>query len=62
MSVRLYAPNVDLVNSPDDNGWYLQRYPDQATSQLFTTDLAACQAYDRGQVEWEGGSSNERRT
>ena len=27
----------DLVNSPDDGGWYLQRWSDEAVSQTFAT-------------------------
>ena len=38
----------DLVHSPDDGGWYLQRWSDEATSQVFATRedaMIAAKAY-----------------
>jgi len=29
--------DIDLCYSPDDEGWYLQRFPDHKTSQIFQT-------------------------
>lgn len=42
--------DIDLWYSPDDEGWYLQRFPDHKTSQIFPTArdartaLANCEA------------------
>lgn len=31
------SETFDLVHSPDDDGWYLQRWSDDAVSQIFAT-------------------------
>ena len=51
--------NVDVVYSPDDNSWYLQRYlHDKAgntktSHSMFATKRKAIEQYDAGKVVWE---------
>jgi hypothetical protein len=50
--------NHDICYSPDDDaksgkGWYVQRFPDHATSQLFATAVEAIQALAEGNCIWE---------
>jgi len=45
----------DLCFSPDDDeatgkGWYIQRFPEQDTSQLFPTKNKATLAWRRGEL------------
>jgi hypothetical protein len=51
---------VDLCYSPDDGGFYLQKYAcglDHLTSQIFATRELALQAYRNGKgiaaIKWE---------
>lgn len=44
---------MKLVFSPDDNGWYWQRYSDWKTSQLFKSEEEAQQARDINILRWE---------
>ena len=44
---------VDLIYSPDDNGWYFQRATDFKMSQLFTDKELAMNAYRNNTIEWE---------
>lgn len=54
MSSRISVTrNLDLVKSPDDNGWYFQRLTDWRTSQLFPTHEEATKAYLAGALKWE---------
>ena len=48
----------DICYSPDDDattgkGWYLQRFPDHATSQCFATEAEAIQALDASACVWD---------
>jgi hypothetical protein len=50
--------NHDICYSPDDDaetgkGWFVQRLPDHATSQLFSTEAGAIQALDNEECSWE---------
>lgn len=48
-----------LVYSPDDNGWYWERFDDWATSQLFETNAEAINtmqaelAFKNNLIDWE---------
>ena len=42
----------DLIWSPDDGAFYLQRFPDQVTSQLFETAEDAIYAFDNQRIDW----------
>ena len=45
-----------LVHSPDDNGWYWERFSDWKTSPIFPTKEMALNAQRTGQLfemEWE---------
>lgn len=43
---------MHLVYSPDDAGWYWERFIDWATSQLFPSATAACEAKHYDQLIW----------
>jgi hypothetical protein len=43
---------MTLIYSPDESGWYWQRYSDWATSQLFRTQREAKEAQEDGLLEW----------
>ena len=43
----------DVCYSPDDEGWYLQRFPDHNTSQIFPTRGEAVEALRTPEaIEW----------
>lgn len=44
--------SMELVYSPDDNGYYWQRYSDWATSQVFADIKQAYAARRAGMLEW----------
>ena len=44
---------VDLVDSPDDAGWYGLRHSDDATTQIHPTKAALEAALKDGAVRWE---------
>ena len=60
MPETLHSDNetFDLVDSPDDGGWYLQRWSDDAVSQTFATRddaMIAAKAFVEGHtdcIEW----------
>lgn len=44
----------DIVPSPDDGGWYIQRFPDHATSQIFESKAKALAALrEPGTIWWD---------
>lgn len=43
----------DLVYSPDDGGWYIQRFPDHVCSVIYDTRNEALEALRRGIVRWD---------
>ena len=51
--------DVDVVYSPDDNGWYLQKYlHDEAgttkvSHAIFATKRKALKRYNAGKIVWE---------
>lgn len=51
--VKVIDIELDLVYSPDDNGWYFQRAADWKVSQLFTDEELAMNAYRNNTIEWE---------
>lgn len=53
MTVEAVSATIDLVYSPDDDGWYFQRYPLGETSQLFVDRFQAMDAYLNDELEWE---------
>lgn len=46
------TPDVDLVHSPDDGGYYLHHYGTSQTSQIFPTAADARRALVAREVEW----------
>lgn len=44
---------MKLIYSPDDNGYYWQRFSDWATSQLFQTPKEAMQARLDKKLIWD---------
>lgn len=58
MALISLSKDVDLIYSPDDaaatgKGYYLQRYPDGATSPLYRTQFEAQKAFKHGNIiEW----------
>lgn len=47
---------MKLIYSPDDNGWYWERYSDWKVSQVFPDKKAAMRAKRKGKLTW---TSNE---
>jgi len=53
MSQPWLDEHYDLYHSPDDGGWYLQRFPKQDTSQIFSTREEALKAWrNPDTIEW----------
>ena len=49
----LTGDTYDIVHSPDDGGWYIQRWSDEATSQLYATrEDAARAAKSDSVIDW----------
>jgi len=44
---------MNLIFSPDDNGYYFQRFSDWKTSQLFKTEKEAIKARKENKLIWE---------
>jgi hypothetical protein len=63
MGVAINRPvrGIDLVESPDDGGFYLQSYDtatgEEKVSVTYPTRSAAIDAMRRNSVEWEEGAS-----
>jgi hypothetical protein len=66
-----YGRNIDLVDSPDDNGFYFREYNngEDRWSTTYATRDDANEAYDKGRIKWETttprfdrfkGGSNDR--
>ncbi len=61
MKTQLFTVDndVDVVYSPDDNGWYLQRFLHDAdgttkvSHAVFATKRKALKRYDAGKIVWE---------
>lgn len=61
MKTQLFTvdKNVDVVYSPDDNGWYLQKYLHNAAGTtkvshaVFATKRKALEQYSVGNIVWE---------
>lgn len=44
---------TDVVESPDEGGFYLHRYkPTDATSAIYSSEAEAVSAYRSGKVRW----------
>ena len=43
---------MELIYSPDERGWYWQRFSDWKTTQLFATKELAIRARDDKILEW----------
>ena len=50
----------DLIFSPDEKGWYFERYPNWNTSQLFSTIGEALKALKYDQIVWKGQLTMDR--
>lgn len=49
------TPDIDIVASPEEPGWYLGRHSDGAASvQTYARADIAARAFALGLVEWEG--------
>jgi hypothetical protein len=48
-----YATRMEIIRSPDDGGWYWQRWSDGATSQIFPTEGDARQAKAESRLVWD---------
>lgn len=61
MKTQLFTvdKDIDVVYSPDDNGWYLQKYlhDDEGNTQtskaVFNTRAKAVQEYHNNNIVWE---------
>ena len=50
--------HVDLVYSPDDDGWYFQDYANgQRVSVLYDSEWTARQYWSERRVTWDGDGS-----
>ena len=45
--------DIDLVYSPDDGGWYLQKFDPDRVSIIYETSSDALKAYAKNEIEWE---------
>lgn len=55
VEVRHVGDYMDLIYSPDDGGWYFQKYLPGKGSQvsgIFDTSELAMEAYFNGPIEW----------
>ena len=53
--IRAVADHLDLIYSPDDGGWYFQKYLPHGESQvsgIFDTSELAMEAYWDGRIDW----------
>lgn len=44
--------DIDLIYSPDDHGYYLQRYSTDETSPIFFSKAEIIHALNTNQIEW----------
>jgi hypothetical protein len=42
----------DVVHSPDDGGWYVQRWSDNKTSEIYPDKESAKEALYANKIEW----------
>ena len=69
MKTELFTVNndVDVVYSPDDNGWYLQKYlhdtagNTQTSKSIFNTKAKALQEYRNDNIVWEDDQTNQHK-
>ena len=54
-SLITLSNDIDLVYSPDDGGWYLQKFDSDrtSTSKIYKSAEDAIKAYAKNKVEWE---------
>ena len=45
--------DTDLVDSPDDDGWYIHDFKGDRASEIYATRGEAIDAYTTDSVEWE---------
>lgn len=52
--IRTIDTNVDVMYSPDEGGYYLQRFGDRlgVSVKLYTTEQAAIRAYQAGKAKF----------
>jgi hypothetical protein len=50
--MQYQGENYDLVYSPDDGGWYLQRWSDDKTSEVFVYQEDARNALELDIIDW----------
>lgn len=53
MTQILETAEMQLIYSPDDNGYYWQRFEDWKVSQIFFTEGDAIRAKQTDQLLWE---------
>lgn len=51
-SVRI-TKDIDLVYSPDDNGYYLLRYSDNKTSKIYKDQTKCKRDFFEDKIVWE---------
>ena len=51
--VIIYGKELDLVYSPDEHGWYWQKFPKQTTSRLYASKQEALKARADNKIEWD---------
>ena len=56
-TVQILDRVVDLVYSPDDEGWYFQRFPDHVVSVTYSNETAARSAWAQDATEWDEDAS-----
>lgn len=44
--------DLDLIYSPDDEGWYFSEYPSGRTSELYPSRALAVSAWRGDKIEW----------
>ena len=53
MTQILETDTMELIYSPDDNGYYWQRFSDWKISQIFFTENDAIRAKQTKQLIWD---------
>lgn len=50
--VEIIDKDLDLLYSPDDDGWYFQLVDSFSTSVVYESREAAMRAYEEDEIEW----------
>lgn len=52
-TTEIITDDIDLIFSPDDHGYYLQRNSTNETSPIFFSRDAILDAFKTNQIDWE---------